>query len=466
MREYKKRILFIDINNAFKVGGSSTFIEEFLKVLDENDIVGDFVNYTMDPATVDRFKAQYENINEVIELKTEMPVLHKEKNNFEQKKAFYGTYVHNPMTEYMFIKKMHELMNTYIYDYIFVNNSELIPLVTNTFPFSKMMRIIVYTHCSHLFSYFTIFKGNFDDVMTQYVVSSLQNDENCDIIEQKRNDFVTNTFPNHNRRKIPLSLDVTKFHEHQIPEDEKEDSVLYLGRAHNTSKNFKGWCKLIAQAGVHGVAIVPTKKGAETIKKEMALYDYNDYEVHYNLTFAEKMLISSKCKVCFVTSNMETFSYVIYENSNLMKIVVLEKDWSLELKDSLPFIELTTEKDSAKVLKNALKTYSNDAVKEQHEFLLEFNANATELWGEYFSEPNRFDDVKKKTTKTIEALETVNTLPLALKHMKKDELCFDELLIMYRNLDRSKVIHHRDATYYGQVPKTEDAPKTSLDELF
>jgi len=450
MRVFKKRILILDTMVCRESGGR-TFIEEFLQTLDSLDIVVDYLTYGGTDECISHFK-NFNNMNEFIALNKDMPDLQRYRLDYENKKAFYGVYFHNPFTDAMVISKVHELLNTYIYDNIFINHVDNYPAMSNYFPLSSMINTFTYTHCCQTFTDTPAFNmGAYEKLNTTFLRDILAKDTQIDIITQKTNRFVEENFPNNQKLIIGLPLDVDKFHNFFNP-DEVQDSVLFLGRFNQTAKNMKGWVSTLAKTNLKGVIIVPTKKNADSFIALMEKLSFTNYEIHYDLSFEEKMKVSSKCKVCFIPSFIETFSFVAYENLSIMKVVAIDREWSSEFKNSLSEMILTSEEDAPKVLEETVKNWNKEDIIKQYNTLIKFNDEISISWSDYLlNKEHKYTDSPKRETQIINALIENNNLPSALKSLGKDSLEFTEISTLYRNIIWDDVIQTKEASSYREV---------------
>jgi hypothetical protein len=453
-RIFKRRILILD-TMVCKESGGRTFIEGYLQILNDMDIAVDYMTYGGTDECVRYFKNKYDNINEFIALNKEIPDLQKYRADYENKKAFYGVYFHNPFTDAMVISKVHEMLNTYIYDNVFINHVDNYPAFCTYFPISNMINTFTYTHCCQTFTDTPAFHmGMYEQLNTDFLRTILAKDNAIDIVSQKNSRFVHKHFPDNKKDIIGMPLDVDKFHKFFNP-TEAEDSVLFLGRFNQKAKNMQGWVDTMAKTNLKGIIIVPSKKNADSFKKLLDASDFDNYELHYDLTFEEKMRISSKCKVCFIPSYTENFPFVAYENLNIMRVIALERVWSTEFNEILPDLEIVSEEDAPEVLMEAVKNYKAEDIVNQYKNLVTYNGDIGEKWIEYFKKEPKYVEDKSKETQIIKGLKDFNTLPLALKGLGKEALEFSELTTLYRNLDWSEVIQTKEASFYNKVALNE-----------
>ncbi len=452
MKTYKKRMLIVD-QMACKEGGIKTFLEGFFPLLDQNDVVVDYINLFNDKKTVDRFKRDYDCIGQWVDVKDDEAMLQKERGWFEKNMAFFSSLIHNPMVEYMTLKKIFLMLNTNIYDFVMINHGESITPVTGFFPISQMVRTFAYTHDTNVFTPMKPFKGRAEECQTNYAMDSLAFDENVDIISQKDSGYTRDNFPDNKYIKIGMPLDVAKYHKYQNPYYSKEDAVLYLGRFHQEAKDPERWVNVMSKTGLRGIVIVPNKKNADSFQKLCDKYDFKDVEIHHDLTFDVKMQMSARCKVCYIPSKTENFPFVIYENLNLMRVVgPEERPWAHDFKQEFDHFILDGGIDKApETLKEAVRTYSNEVIKEQHKFLLDYNEQIKKDWTEYLNQPSIHVDSKKGQPQIIKALNEVNNLPDAIKSIGRETLSFTELMTLYRNIENEKVFHLKNQSFYGKI---------------
>lgn len=464
MRIFKKRILVM--SHMALGGGIKTFVINWLPLLNELDVAVDIINFS--PSTkvgLDKLKDEFDNVGVIYQAAEILPELYKENNTFKNELTFFGSFVKNSIFEYIQQKMFYIALHKNLYDLVFINHSECIAPIVNILDFSSIFKTAIYTHCSHTFTPYKLFKGKYEDIATKYIVDSVNNHGKIDILTQKKNAFVEKTFKTNTLIiGMPLNVDeIYAYHE----DKEKEDKILYLGRAYDTAKNITGFIDVVKKTGYKACLIVPETKDKDKIISMCEKANLENFEVHCKLSQEEKYKVSSSCKVCYVPSFTETFAYVVYENLNLMCVVVDKHEWSEELKETLPDIYLVDHDDAHNVLELAMNEYSYEKIVKQHENLVSYNEDVKRKWAEYLLSPNLNDVFDKKETKHAMLLSEKKTLDKVFETEKNVD--FTQILTLYKNVDWSKINQTRYTTFYNlEKEKISDFDKqiSDVDNLF
>lgn len=444
MRIFKKRILMFDLMGCS--GGTKTFLENWFPLIDEFDIVVDIINFSpANKAGLNKMKDSFDNIGVIFQAAEIVPELYKENTIFKNELVFFGSLVKNNIFEYIQQKLFYHALHKNMYDFVFINHSECITSVLNTMNFSSILKTFIYSHCSHTFTSHNLFKGRYTDIASQYIIDSINNHGNVDIITQKKNNYITETFKT-NSLVIGMPLNVKKifsYHHNNV----REDKILYLGRAYNGAKNIKGFIDVVSKTNYKACFIVPEAKDREKINEMCNDVNFNNFEVYCKLSEEEKYQISATCKVCYVSSITETFNYVVYENLNLMNVVVDRHVWSEELKESLPDIYLTNIENAVETLDLAISEFNYEKIVKQHEMLLAYNEEIKNKWCEYLLSTNLNTFSEKKETKHAKLLSEKHTLDSIFKYEKKMD--FTQFFTLYKNIDWKKIIQTKEITLYN-----------------
>ena len=481
-RIFKKRILMIaGITTA--VNGISTFYRNLFDVFNETDVCVDILNVaTVDKGlTFNKYVSEnnidpYGVIGNVVNIWSECDDL---KKRFKQSDEMFpfltkvGVEIVPTIPSHVRLMKLHQMFQTNIYDAIFNNDSGYNGLASlfMYYPFHKMIDLYEYTHNSLIF-----YKKEESNNIIKNNLVKMQNNlrntagEGYTLISQWDNDLIKEWGPNINTLKIGMLLECEKFHEYQLPEDKKEDRVLYIGRMDKSSKNPELWFRVMGETGLPGLCIVPSAKNAEEVKKLAQMYNISDCEVYHSLSFDEKLKQSARCKCFFIPSKHEAFGYTVYENMNLMPVVASDVYWSHMDKRELPYLRIPNKGQSiAEVIVDAVKNYSHAQVEEQYQDVIRYRNETRAKWIQFLNTipERRGKECGSKDIKFLKLLETHKTLPSAVNATSTKSLGFEEIDILYRYLDPSKVLQTKEKTYYGEILEDSKQDKNfSLDAFF
>ena len=481
-RIFKKRVLMIaGLSNG--VNGVSTFYHNLFKVFDECDVCVDILNIAQkDRGVADNAKVTSNSsmcsspvIGNVVNVWNGLEHLKTQDKHVDIMFPFVnklGNFACPTLSAYARVHQLHKMLQENIYDAIFNNDNGYNSVMTlfQFFPFSRIMNVWEYTHTVGVFSQSP--QVNFMQIQRYAMMNMMRNtgQEGYTVISQWDDDLTREWLkPNIKTKKIGMLLECEKFHEYQLPEDKKEDRVLYIGRFETFSKNPELWFKTLAETGLAGLVIVPLPRNAEKAREYVKKYNIKDCEIYHGLTFDEKMRHSARCKCFFIPSKHETFGYTVYENLNLMPVVAPDVYWAhmdkRELSDMI--VQTQGEKLSDLVL-NAVKNYSNAQVEEQYKRVIQYRNSCHDKWVELLSDNATLMGKEKNVPTTlVKLLEEYKTLPGAVKGGNRKPLGYEEIDVLYRHLDPAKIIQTKEKTYYGEILEdSKPEKKFSLDAFF
>jgi len=467
MRIFKKRILMFDLMGCG--GGTKTFLMNWILMIDSMDIALDIIN--LSPANkrgLNEMKHKFDNIGVIYQAAELYPELYKENTLFKNELTFFGAFVKNNIFEHIQQKMFHYALHENLYDFVFINHSECIAPVANTLNFSSIFKTFIYTHCGHVFTSYDLYKGKYSDIASKYIIDSVNNHGNIDVITQRKNSYVDKTFKT-NHLIIGMPLNIEEIFSHH-KNSKKEDKVLYLGRSYDGAKNIRGFIDTIMKTEYSAVFIVPEVKDRDKINVMCEEVGFNNFEVYYGLSQAEKYKISSKCKVCYMPSFTENFPFVAYENLNLMCVVADRREWSEEIKETLKDIYLADIDNQQETIHLAMTDYTAKKIVNQHKFLLEYNDTLKKQWSEYLLTDNlNVENSTNKDTKFAVLLNEKHTLQNIFQSEKKMD--FTQFFALYKNIDWGKVVQTKEITLYNIDNNDVDEffdkfAKSDVDQLF
>lgn len=474
-RVFKKRMMVL--GGFGGLNGVNTFMVNLLPVLDKNDVCVDLVSLYKTNKPFEFDETKYPNVGKLVNIWDDNPVLLKEQRFMEKTMFPFLSKRCNccdSITSYTLLKKMFELMSENIYDSILINDNEYgaISAVLNHFAFSDFIKVIVYTH------YFDIFldpeepDSSHKAIRHKNIRNAINSDRRVIVLTQLDPELI-NVWLNDNIdiRKIGMMLNVEDFRKYQLPDNEKEDRLLFIGRVEERVKRPKFWisvAKAVEEYGIRGTVIVPDKSHADKFIKYANKIGFTNFDIYHSLTFDEKLKISAKCKCFFSSSKYETFGYTIYENLSLMPCVVSDEPWAVLVKRELPSLNVAHGiKNIVSEVVRQVKGYNGEAVTKQYEEVLQYRNNNIVKWGEFLNEGYTFTKgTPSELTKNIEVLNKHHTLKDALSEIGRDYFSLEELDILYRSLDWSKVIQKKEGTFYGEIINKSKGNVSSLDAFF
>ena len=388
----KKRILFVDYSRCNTAGGITTFFKNMLPIFRENNVEIDVLNVKNDnEAVIHSYITQYYDvINDWLYAIPSDLLRHFQ--FFEDKLHDIRDSeweLHNPIVDYGIVKKIHECLHYGYYDMVFVNHHFLIPAILNYVPLVDHIPVLHYTHDAGVYmkdgesNPKSLFYSTIDDALMKAGSKNIFGTQ-MDSLGK----YVTKKFGGQ-YYTLGMPLDVEFIHKF-FDDSKKEDACLYIGRWDIERKNNIQWVRAVRDAGVKGIAIFHSYKEAEECKRACEREGLSNVEVYSELTREQHLQISNRCKVFYISSNAETFSYTQYENLNLMTIISpRDKQWAKWTRKILP--TLSDKSNPAQAILQAIKTYSKKRVEQQYQYLKNYNKAVRHQWADFFNNSRFFN---------------------------------------------------------------------------
>ena len=465
-RLYSKRILMVaSLSNA--VNGVNTFYNHLFDVFDEANVCVDIV----DIGLVERGVRQGINSNVIGNVVNIWKGHDDLKKRYKMESELFpflgkiGAASCQGIPSFARFLAMHQLFNTNIYDAVFNNDNEFSGLSAMLlyYPFQSMIDSYEYTHNSVLFA--TNTNNNnaiYNNMLRMARVIRYTAGDGYYLLSQRDVDSVVME----NKKKIGMLLNCEDFHQYQIPGSEKEDRVLYIGRMDNVAKNPELWFRTVGETGLPGLVIVPNNRTADVARKYANKYGIQDCEIYHSLTFDEKLKHSARCKCFFIPSKHEMFGYTLYENMNLMPVVAPDVYWSKEIQRDLPYLRIPANGQKlSELIVDSVKGYSDAQMEEQYLDVIRYRNGNREKWLNFLQNiPERRGKKKENSVKITQLLEEHGNLPDAVKATGRRCLGMEEIDVLYRHLDPSKVIQTKEGSFYGTATRKKSV--ATLDNFF
>jgi glycosyltransferase involved in cell wall biosynthesis len=297
------RIAFLQCHKSTRTrNGINTFVENFLAMCDS---LGIYVDVIMDRN--DKIVFDYENLKTV-------NVIFPDFEYPDDKEQQLSGMFRYPISFSKILNCRMSLVNQMkksVYDMVFINSEELIPVVAYT---GIKLPVFVYSHTRGVWLEFsknkTIFKDLYDMVDSQKdrMTMLTQTDFN---VERFKNMY---DYSDVRRVRMPMPSNIYHL------QDVKKDGVIFIGRL-SSSKRFEDYCKLIQMTGKK--ALIMTPSDLSQVKNVLDEYEITNYEIGQGLVGHARNVFMNRAEYCFHPAEDESFGFAPAEMSKLTTTFVL-----------------------------------------------------------------------------------------------------------------------------------------------